>query len=205
MQFERKFLKHLLLILPFLAFIGLSTIDAQEDSDLIRVTEKGTEYQMTGWDARVVYNPYSYSYYIIEQPEMKVVNTRKDYFVKIGALDRPPVFSFDGTCLLKKEGQLECSNDELFDYVVYKDVDYPEEAQKELEEGIVYISFMLNKEGDIENIKVLDKGDKCPNCVAVAVDLIKESESKWYPAILEGKEIATHLTVPVRFELKSTR
>jgi hypothetical protein len=109
----KRMIRRSLLLFTFL--FSLTALFAQSDNEYIKVTEKGVTYEIAGWDRdlRVIYNPYQFTYYVAKTPELAPVSSRKDYYVEIGALERPPIFSFDGTCLLEEENQLECSNDDF--------------------------------------------------------------------------------------------
>jgi hypothetical protein len=206
MRLNENVLKYFSFLLPLIILMGFNDqVNAQEEREYVKVTERGVDYVLTDWDTYSIYDPYNYSFYISEIPAVKAVFTRTDYYVALDSLDRSPVFSFDGTCLLEKDGskQLECSNEDLFNYIQYQNIEYPENEDGKVESGIVYISFLLNQEGNIENIKVVRNEKNCQACIDTAVDLIKNSEDNWYPAIKDGETITTNLTVPIRFDLKT--
>ncbi|MCI5082855.1 MAG: energy transducer TonB [Saprospiraceae bacterium] len=204
MRLNENVMKYLFLTLMLFLTAGwTNNLQAQQDKKTIKVTDRGVKYVVAGWETTSIYDPYNYTFYISEGPQIKTMFTRNDYYVSINSLDRSPVFSFNDTCLLEEDPnkQLECSNNELFEYIKYQNIDYPDKAKENNSEGVVFVSFMLNKDGQIENISVLEKGDECKPCNDAAVDVIKDSESKWYAAMKDGKTITTHLTVPVRFKI----
>jgi len=96
------------------------------------------------------------------------------------------------------------SYNELQDYIAQKTIDYPDVAQELGQEGLEYVTFTLDKNGEFEgNLKVVSKNqDKpCKGCEEAAADIVAGMEEHWYPAIKDGKTVKTQLTIPVRFKL----
>lgn len=120
--------------------------------------------------------------------------------VPISEFDRPPVF--DGYCLTQRD-KFGCSNTKIQEFFEDHSIDYPKEAEIYGEEGLEYVSFTIDKEGNLEgNLEVTSKDNSCTGCEQAAVDLVSMMKDKWFPAIKDGKPVETHLTVPVRFEIK---
>ncbi len=65
--------------------------------------------------------------------------------------------------------------------------------------GRVIISFIIEKDGQLSNVKIL-KGAS-PGFDAEAIRLFK-SMPKWYPAMNNGKTVRIHYSVPLFFNLK---
>ncbi|HMQ60866.1 MAG TPA: energy transducer TonB [Flavilitoribacter sp.] len=189
------------MLVVLFASLGL-TANAQKDDDktYIKTTEKGTYYQLVGWKDMVVYNPYTFTWYTWEKPVIKEKTVEMTHMVPVSEFDRPPVF--DGSCLMK-EDKLACSNNEMQEFFDNHYIEYPEEAQKYGEEGLEYVSFTIDTEGNLEgNLEVTSKDNSCTGCEEAAADLVAMMEDKWFPAIKDGKPVETHLTVPVRFILR---
>jgi len=95
-------------------------------------------------------------------------------------------------------GRYPGGEDALIKYLV-KNIKYPEKARKKGIEGTVYIKFLVNKNGDIENLKV-----------AKSVDLFLDTEAmrvvaqmgKWIPGEIDGEKIALFYTLPIKFKLQ---
>jgi len=87
----------------------------------------------------------------------------------------------------------------LLDYVEDNLV-YPEEAHKHDVKASVYLSFMINKMGDIENSRVLRcKGAKfCKQFEAAALKLIRDMP-RWNPGKQRGELVNVQYTLPVQF------
>lgn len=188
------------ILVTLLISYGL-TLHAQKDDDkaYIKTTEKGTYYQLVGWEDMVVYNPHIFTWFAWEEPIIKEKTLEVTHMVPVSAFDRPPVF--DGYCLTM-EDKLACSNTKLQEFIKNHFIKYPEEAKKYKEEGLEYVSFTLDEEGNFEgNLQVTSKDNSCTGCAEAAADIVASMEDMWFPAIKDGKPVKTHLTLPVRFEL----
>jgi TonB family protein len=81
-----------------------------------------------------------------------------------------------------------------------KNLRYPEEAKRTGISGVVEVGFMINKNGEVENIKVM-KGIS-PECDAEALrvtGLIKG----WTQGFRQGKPVNTLVSMPVEFRGKN--
>ncbi len=194
-----------MLLSALFLFVVATPLIAQdmEKEPTVYVTEKGTEYQMIGWERDVVYNPNTFTWVAWEEPILEKQKTKTVKPVPISEFERPPVF--DAVCLdASAEEWKECTNRELQEYVNLN-VEYPDRAQEELQEGMEYVTFVLTEEGNIEDIALLSKGEeeenKCKPCADAAADLVAGMQDKWYPAIKDNEKVATKLTIPIRFNL----
>ncbi|KOY88156.1 hypothetical protein AD998_10930 [bacterium 336/3] len=77
---------------------------------------------------------------------------------------------------------------------------YPEKAKANKTEGYVYLQFMVNKEGNIEDIRIIkDIGDGCGEA---AVQALKKTTKPWKPAQnKDGKPVKVKKVIPVNFKL----
>lgn len=79
-----------------------------------------------------------------------------------------------------------------------KNLKYPVAAQKSKIQGTVVVSFIVNKDGSVANIKV-----------STSVDPLLDNETlrvmkmmpKWKPGIDKGKVCRTMIAIPVVFQL----
>jgi len=77
-------------------------------------------------------------------------------------------------------------------------VNYPEEAINNGIEGKVYVQFVIDKNGEIKNTKLL----RSPNILLgqEALRVIKEMPT-WTPGYQRGRAVRVQYTLPVKFEL----
>ena len=204
MLFKKKF-KHLCKLIFISTFslimaIPLSAQKKAEKETKIMVSKSGIEYKITDWDSRISYNPFSYSYMIWEDPIYTKVKTKEVYPVAVSKFDQPPVYSKE---CIKDDDPMACSNNKLQQFVASKDFRYTTNGERNMQEGLEYVSFTLNENGKFEDTPtVLTKGNPCKDCAEKAIEIIKESEGQWQPAVLDGKPVKVVLTIPVRFELQ---
>lgn len=173
----------------------------KKDEVSFYVTEKGTEYQLMGWETDVIYNPYTFTWYEWEEPVYNKEKVKKVYPVPASEFDQVPVFSKE---CLTAEDKIACTNKAMQQYVANENFDYPLQARDRLQEGQEYVTFKLTKEGTIENISVLSKDETCRGCSDTAADIVAAMKGKWYVAMKDGEEVATKITVPFRFKLKDS-
>ncbi|MCB0666924.1 MAG: energy transducer TonB [Saprospiraceae bacterium] len=206
MLFEKR-MKNLLLSAGFalLAVFLVNPIYAQNKDDMptkVMVSETGIEYEVTGWDTRTIYDPMSYTYNYWETPIYSTVKTKDVYPVKVSEFDSPPVFK--ETCASASE-PMACTNEKLQEFISNQRFEYPVGAQRSYQEGLEYVTFTLNEKGHFEGTpSVLKKDDPCRGCSEKAIEIIKETDGMWQPAILDGEPVKVILTVPVRFALAET-
>jgi len=85
----------------------------------------------------------------------------------------------------------------LMDFVG-KNVKYPEEAKEKEISGRVFVSFVIEKDGSVSNVKVL-RGIG-GGCDEEAVRVIK-AMPKWTPGKQKGKPVRVNYQIPINFKL----
>ncbi len=79
---------------------------------------------------------------------------------------------------------------------------YPESAKNNKQQGKVFISFVVEKDGGITDVKVM-RG-VCEDIDAEAIRVVK-SMPKWKPGKQEGKPVRVHYTLPITFKLNEEK
>jgi TonB family protein len=77
-------------------------------------------------------------------------------------------------------------------------VKYPEEAEKAGQQGRVILTFIVEKDGSISNVKVVKSVNEAIDAEAVRV---VEMMPKWKPGKQRGREVRVKYTIPVSFRL----
>lgn len=80
-----------------------------------------------------------------------------------------------------------------------KNLHYPEAARENNIEGRVIVQFVIEKDGNVSNIKVLR--DIGGGCGEEAIRVIQEMP-KWTPAKQRGKPVRCQFTLPLNFHLE---
>jgi protein TonB len=73
-----------------------------------------------------------------------------------------------------------------------------------MEEGIsgtVKLRFVVDVQGKISQIKVLEENKSCPEFTKEAIRVIRQSP-KWIPAQIKGKFVNSWMMIPVTFKLE---
>jgi TonB family protein len=75
---------------------------------------------------------------------------------------------------------------------------YPESARKAGKQGTVYVQFIIEKDGQVFNPKVLRGFDA--DCDAEALRVI-EGMPNWDPGLQRGKPVRVQFNMPIKFTL----
>ena len=78
-------------------------------------------------------------------------------------------------------------------------VQYPEEAKEEKISGKVFVQFVVNEEGNVENVGIARSVD--PFLDKAAMDAVK-SMPQWKPGKQRGKNVKVGFVVPINFQIK---
>ena len=87
---------------------------------------------------------------------------------------------------------------ELFKYLG-KNIKYPEMANSAGISGVVYVTFVVDKDGKIKDVKVL-RGIG-GGCDEEAVRVVKNMPA-WKPGKQRGKSVTVQYNLPIRFTLR---
>ena len=86
---------------------------------------------------------------------------------------------------------------ELLNFI-HKNTLYPAESRKQHIEGKVYVQFMIDTEGFVTKIKVLQSVDPLLDKEAIRVI---SSMPKWKPGRINDKNVSAPYTIPISFHL----
>ncbi|RZK72242.1 MAG: energy transducer TonB [Pedobacter sp.] len=101
----------------------------------------------------------------------------------ISAIDSPPSFPGGAESLYS---------------MISENLTYPELAIENGTSGTVYLSFVIGKDGSIEDVTVVKGiGDGCDEA---AVEVLKRMP-KWNPGIQDGKAVRVKYNIPIKFSL----
>lgn len=77
-------------------------------------------------------------------------------------------------------------------------IEYPQLAVEMGEQGIVYVQFVVNKDGSIEQVKVV-RG--VSDALDAEAKRIVKRMPKWTPGEQAGKKVRVRFTIPIHFKL----
>ena len=100
--------------------------------------------------------------------------------------------------VVENEPEFPGGEDSLYAYIA-RNIVYPEAAKKEKIEGQVYVSFIVEKDGQLTGVKFLrDIGGGCGEEVLRVI----RTMPKWKPGTQDGKPVRVQFNLPVAFELQ---
>ena len=90
--------------------------------------------------------------------------------------------------------------DKMIKYLT-SNLNYPEIARQLGIQGKCYLQFVINKQGEISNIKIVRSVSDCVECDQEAVRVIQKMP-KWKPAIKDGQKVDSYFMMPINFSLR---
>ena len=115
-----------------------------------------------------------------------------DVYTKVDIMPR-----FPGCEDKPKERRVGCASTKMFTYI-RENIQYPEAAKIAEKEGRALVSFVVDKSGEIRDIKVVkDPG----NGMGPEAERMVKSFPKWIPGINEGKKVHVQFIIPITFKL----
>lgn len=89
--------------------------------------------------------------------------------------------------------------DEMMKFI-QSNIQYPPEEKQNKLEGLVIVSVVVTKEGNLKDYKVIQGNNQHLNDEAIRVVMLMP---KWIPGKNKGKEVNVQTTIPVRFRLSN--
>ena len=137
------------------------------------------------------------------------MKTRKNVSLKVALMMLVLLFSFmTSTAQTKKNDMEYCIVEMMPQYpgglaamlkYIRENIKYPEQAMKERIQGRVTVSFIIEKDGSISDVRPILSVHPLLN--KEAVRMVK-SMPKWSPGKNNGKPVRVRFNLPVMFKLK---
>jgi protein TonB len=94
-----------------------------------------------------------------------------------------------------------CADQKMLSYV-YDHIKYPEIAREMGIEGMVVVSFIVDKDGTIIDMEIKrDPGGGCGKEAVRVIRLMNKMSQKWTPGKQRGKAVQVRYNLPIRFRL----
>ncbi len=185
------------------------TIPAGSPEDYEQFLKNNPEVERVGWRNRLVIitlkSGRSESYDLDNEAAMK---TARNKYGKLPAAPPPPpqrsntgnasqqddLYNFASVEQLPKFP----GGDEQFGKFLAGNLKYPAEAKEKHISGRVFVSFVVEKDGSLTDIKVLRGLGYGTDEEAVRV---LKASPKWSPGMKEGKKVRVQFTMPIFFQL----
>ncbi len=78
---------------------------------------------------------------------------------------------------------------------------YPNVAKRKKQEGLVYVWFMVDAEGNIKDPEIMNPEQVSPLLAEEALRVIKKYPHRWSPGKKEGVSIAVSMKIPIHFKV----
>ena len=99
--------------------------------------------------------------------------------------------------VVEDEPEFPGGTEALYQYLA-SNIKYPAEAKAEHVQGLVMVSFVIEKDGSVSGIKVLR--DIGGGCGEEAVRVVRQMP-RWKPGRTQGKRVRTQFNLPINFTL----
>lgn len=110
----------------------------------------------------------------------------------------PACEQLDTTVAFKQQ----CAQQQLLSFM-YQNIIYPFEARQNGNEGMVVVSFVVEKDGSLSDPQVLkDIGGGCGMETVRVVNLMNSAGIAWVPGEKDGQVVRCRYTLPVKFRLE---
>lgn len=101
----------------------------------------------------------------------------------------------------KKEKEL-CAQQNMLTFI-YANINYPPMAHANRIEGTVVVSFVVEKDGTIQDVKVVREiGGGCALEAQRVIELMNVKGIRWIPGKQQGKPVRVQFNLPVKFRLQ---
>ncbi len=126
--------------------------------------------------------------------------TRSEKEIVYKVAQHMPRFHSDECEKLIESSLLEakrCASDKMLEFV-YEHLKYPIEAKKSQIADYVIIGFYIDKNGVMQDAKILR--DIGGGCGAEALRVVKMM-TDWVPGVMRGKKVSVNFNLPIHFKL----
>jgi len=101
-----------------------------------------------------------------------------------------------------KQEKEQCATKKMLEFI-YGNIKYPAIARENGVEGMVVITFVVEKDGTVTDARVVrDIGAQCGQEALRVVNLMNEKSIKWVPGKQRGRAVRVQFNLPVRFKLE---
>lgn len=132
---------------------------------------------------------------IIAQDSQKSDNAKGQKAIEEKSIQNEEVFT-----VVEKMPEYPGGDDARIKFMV-ENIKYPEQAKKNGIQGVVFVSYVVEKDGKISNIKTIRGiGGGCDEEAERVISLMPN----WKPGIQRGQPVRVQFNLPVRFSLDKT-
>lgn len=130
----------------------------------------------------------------IELDDMEIdEDTEVEFIEEVEEVEEEQIFT-----IVEQMPTFPGGESELFKYLG-KSIKYPQMAQDAGIQGVVFVTFLVDKDGGVKNVKVL-RGIG-GGCDEEAIRVVKKMP-KWTPGKQRGKSVKVQYNLPIKFTLR---
>lgn len=166
------------------------------EEPIIKISKTPSNY--TGaTDPNAIYNPPAI---VIEKEVEEPKEDPNEVIVFAEQMPRFPGCEAQGG---DNKAKKSCADQKLLSFI-YANIKYPVMAIENQIEGTVVVSFVINKDGSVVDIKVLrEPGGGCGKETTRIVKMMNRMSEKWTPGKQRGKAVRVRYNLPVKFKLNN--
>ena len=98
---------------------------------------------------------------------------------------------------MSKEERKKCSDAKVTEYI-YSNIKYPMKARELGIQGKALIRFVVNEDGSVSDIKVLNGVSR--EILKSAVNMVRNMP-RWHPGLIDGEPVRVMYTLPISYQL----
>lgn len=110
------------------------------------------------------------------------------------SLEKEPIYT-----VVEQDPEFPGGMEKLYQFIA-ANVQYPEACKEERIRGTVFVTFVIEMDGSINNIKILRDPDPERRLGEEAVRVVKMMP-KWKPGKAQGKKVRVQYNLPFKFSL----
>ena len=100
------------------------------------------------------------------------------------------------------EERKRCSENAQLGFM-YRHIAYPVEAFEKGREGTAVVSFVVEKDGTMSNVQVVDDpGDGLGDAALTLVQKMQTEDIRWVAGVQKGQAVRVRINMPIQFELE---
>lgn len=136
---------------------------------------------------------------LLAQEETPIAPDSSGMFKKVEEMPRFPGCDSPEMAVAEKQS---CAERKMLEFI-YRNVRYPELARQNGIEGVVVISFVVERNGVLTNVQIArDIGGGCGEESKRVVELMNTLPERWTPGKVGGEAVRVHFNLPVKFKLE---
>ncbi|WP_116126374.1 energy transducer TonB [Lewinella sp. IMCC34183] len=117
-------------------------------------------------------------------------------------VEQMPLFRAEACGQLEAYAERKACADQAMLEHIHQHITYPPQAREIGKEGLAVITFIVETDGSISNIRLArDPGGGLGEVALAAVEQMEANGARWEPGIQKGKPVRVLFHLPVKFQI----